>query len=332
MNLRIALIALLIALSGCVTVEPLPDDQASPQPMPELISDRFRYESKPVDTQMILVDETRHYLRYDGSFQPEIAGEEDGSPVTFEYYRQPENESAPVILVLPILHGKKYVARPFAKYFAKHGYAAVIVDTAQRNTLPEDLIDPETAIRQTVIRHRLMLDWVTARPELDANRIAIFGASLGGFNALYVAGVDDRVRAVVSGLAAGDLPYVFVNSNERQVKRSVDLAMDQLEMDRGSMFDYLNEKLETDTMTIAPHIASDRVMMVLARFDTAVPYEKQLELWEALGSPEAITLPTGHISAALYILYLRKQALGFFNRKLAQPRTDRRSQSSRTEG
>ena len=98
----------------------------------------------------------------------------------------------------------------------------MIVDTVQRRTLIEDLVNPESAIRLTVLRHRRVIDWVVNQPQLDASRLAVFGASLGGFNALYVAALDPRIRAVVPALVAGDLPYVLVHSNERRIAESVE--------------------------------------------------------------------------------------------------------------
>ena len=61
--------------------------------------------------------------------------------------------------------------------------------------------------------------------------------------------------------------------------------------------------------------------MTLAKYDKAVPYDNQRELYAAMGQPEAITLPTGHITAAVYIFYLRSYVLEFFNRKLAADTT-----------
>ena len=101
--------------------------------------------------------------------------------------------------------------------------------------------------------------------------------------------------------------------------RSMKTAMQQLDKDRDEMLTYLIEHVETDTLSIAPHMDSANVLMVMARVDWAVPYQKQLELREALGNPEAITLPTGHITAAFYIPYLKRKALNFFDQKLMLP-------------
>jgi len=249
-----------------------------------------------------------------------LDGFDDDSPITFEYYEQISNTPAPVAMVLPILNGQKHLVRPFATHFAKNGYAVVIVDTVQRRTLLEDLVNPELAIRQTIQRHRRVIDWIESRPELDASRLGVFGPSLGGFNALFLAAMDERVSVVSLALVGGSLPHVLVTSEERRIKEAVAGAKTELSMGDERLTEYLTDNIETDTLSIAPHINADRVLMVLAKYDKAVPYDSQLNLREAMGQPEAITLPTGHKTAAAYLFYLRSRVLKFFDRKLAEPR------------
>jgi pimeloyl-ACP methyl ester carboxylesterase len=281
------------------------------------IARRFCYPATPVENTVTLAGEKRSYTIYDVTVEPGIDASGDDSPITLEFYAPRDVELAPVILVLPILNGQKHLVRPFATHFARHGYAAVIVDTVQRRTLLEDLITPEAAIRRSVVRHGRVLDWVETQPGLDASRIGVFGASLGGFNALYLAALDDRVRAVVPALVAGDIPYVMTHSDERRIVEAVEGARQSLSMTTEELEAYLSTKLETDLLAVAPYVDPSRVLMIVAKRDQAVPYEKQVELHEALGSPEVVTLPTGHVTTAGYIFYLRSRARQFFDRTLA---------------
>jgi dienelactone hydrolase len=314
----IAGIALAAQLCACASVEHLPDDYEAPTPLPRSYLEQFCYHPVPVENEMVLVKEKRHYRVFDGSINAGLDGEDD-SRITFEFYEPAGDSRSPVVLLLPILNGQKHLMRPFATKFAKNGYAAVIVDTVQRRTLLDDLADPEPAIRLTIQRHRRVIDWIETRPDLDASRIGVFGASLGGFNALYLAAMDPRVGAVSPALVGGSLPYVLVTSDERRIVEATEAAKTRLSMDDEQLRDHLAEKIETDTLALAPHINAERVLMVLTKYDTTVPYDSQLRLRDAMGHPEAITLPATHNTAAAYLFYLRSKVLQFFDRKLSQP-------------
>jgi pimeloyl-ACP methyl ester carboxylesterase len=313
-----ALLALATAVTGCASYEPLRGDHAGALPMPAEIAQRFCYEAAPVTAEQTLVEETKAWRLFEVSMAPGLTGFEDDSPVTFEYYQPHGSNPAPVILVLPILNGQKHIVRPFAKHFVRHGYGAIIVDTVQRKTLLDDLTEPERAIRQATVRHRRVLDWIATRPELDAGRIGLFGASLGGFNAFYLAAADDRIRAVAPALVAGDLAYVLTASNERRIRKAVDGARERLGVDESGLREFLEREIRTDPLDLAPYLDPGRILLVLARFDKAVPYEKQLELRAALGNPASITLPTGHVTSALYLFYLRSRVLEFLDDRLAK--------------
>ena len=256
-----------------------------------------------------------HTRLFEGEFPPDIAGSDDDSPISFEYYEQKGENSAPVVLVLPILNGQKDVIRPFAWHFVNNGYNAVIVDTLQRKTLLEDMLDPEAAIRRTTVRHRRVLDWIDTVPRIDKERIAVFGASLGGFNALFLTAADERVSASALALVAGDLPFVLTNSSEGRIVDAAKGAMETLQTDREGLRQYLEERIESDPLSLARYVDPERVLLVLAKFDDAVHYQKQLELRDAMGNPEAITLPTGHVTTAAYLFYLRTRVQDFFDRR-----------------
>jgi acetyl esterase/lipase len=319
---RLARIVLpaLVTLSGCVGNLPHGDTPAVERtPAPAPVLREFCNPEAPVDAEVRQVAEKRHFQVFEGSFPSGIPNDDDPTPITFEWYHPEGVERAPVALVLPILNGQKHIVRPFATHFAKHGYAAIIVDSRQRTTLTDDVIAPQAAIRQAVRRHRRVLDWIETEPRFDPDRIVVFGASLGGFNAFFLAASDQRVRAVAPALVAADLPYVFTQSNERRINAAVSEAMARLDVDREGLEAHMREHIDTDTAFLAPYLDSSRILMVLAKRDKAVPYAKQQELRGLLGNPEAIELPTGHVSSASYIFYLRRRILEFFDATLSRP-------------
>ena len=311
-------VTLVAQLCACASVERLPEGYQTPSPLPHTYLEQFCYEPVPIENELVLVKEKKRYRVFEGSINAGPNGSDDDVQITFEFYEPSGDSPSPVVLLMPILNGQKHLMRPFATKFARNGYAAVIIDTVQRRTLLDDLGDPEPAIRLSIQRHRRVIDWVETRPDLDASRIAVFGASLGGFNALYLSAMDPRVSAATTALVGGSLPYVLVNSDERRIVEATEAAKARLSMDDEQLLDFLSDKIETDVLALAAHMNADRVLMVLTKYDTTVPYDSQLRLRDAMGNPEAITLPTSHNMAAAYLFYLRSRILKFFDRKLSE--------------
>jgi len=309
------------SLSSCASVTELPADYTAPDPLPQDYLAEFCYERVPLVEELSLLKEKKTYRVHEGRIHVDLDGEDDDSVITFEYYEQAQESPAPLILLLPILNGQKHMMRPFAKHFAKKGYAAVIIDNVQRKTLLDDLRNPDPAIRQVLEQHRRVIDWAQSRPELDVSRLSVFGASLGGFNAFYLAAIDDRVDVAAIALVGGSLSQVLVNSNERRIEEAVSTVQQEDGLDDDQLVEYLDERIETDILTIGQHVNAERIQMILAKYDKAVPYENQRELREVMGQPETITLPTGHLTAAAYTFYLRSAVRKFFDRKLAASTT-----------
>ncbi len=311
-------ITLVAQLCACASVERLPEGYQTPSPLPRTYLEQFCYQPVPIENELVLVKEKKRYRVLEGSINAGPNGSDDDAQITFEFYEPSGDSPSPVVLLMPILNGQKHLMRPFATKFARNGYAAVIIDTVQRRTLLDDLGDPEPAIRLSIQRHRRVIDWVETRPDLDASRIAVFGASLGGFNALYLSAMDPRVSVATTALVGGSLPYVLVNSDERRIVEATEAAKARLSMEDEQLLDFLSKNIETDVLALAAHMNADRVLMILTKYDTTVPYDSQLRLRDAMGNPEAITLPTSHNMAAAYLFYLRSRVLKFFDRKLSE--------------
>jgi len=273
------------------------------------------------------------YPAYTGSYDERVLGEEEtfiikritfpstrnlipAGPIAIDYYDTRDGEKHPVIMVLPILGGNNAIARIFAAYFADNGYAAVIVHRQREYKKITQLHRVDRVLRQIVLDHRQVLDWIATRKELDAKRTGVFGVSMGGIKAALVSALDKRVSASVLALAGGDLAYILTHSTERGVKKRRLKYMEANKLTLDQFYHELETTIACDPMKYAGHINAARSMMILALFDRAVPFQKGRELKEKIGNPETIYLVSGHYSAILYLYYVRRAALDFFRKKL----------------
>jgi len=108
-------------------------------------------------------------------------------PVTGTFVTPAGARNFPAIVLLGGSEGGAPVAD--ARRFAEHGYAALALGYFGLGALPKQLraIPLETVTRG--------IDWLAARPEVDASRIGIEGGSKGAELALLVASREPRIRA-----------------------------------------------------------------------------------------------------------------------------------------
>jgi dienelactone hydrolase len=90
--------------------------------------------------------------------------------------------------------------RHYADELARRGYVTLSPDYPNMGDYAIDAyaLGYASTTAKAIWNHRRCLDLLASLPEVDAQRMAAIGHSLGGHNALFVALFDDRVRAVVS--------------------------------------------------------------------------------------------------------------------------------------
>lgn len=121
------------------------------------------------------------------------------------YYRPDGADAGPVPGVV-MAHGfsavKEMALDRFAEVFAAAGLAVLAYDHRNLGASdgePRRLVDPWAQIRD----YRRALDWLGSRPEVDADRLGVWGSSFSGGEVLVLGAADERVRAVVA-----QAPYV----------------------------------------------------------------------------------------------------------------------------
>ena len=191
------------------------------------------------------------------------------SRIVIEYY-QVDHERSPVILLLPMAGGRYNIERKFARYFAQRGFAVVLAYRTKTSREPRiEAID--LWVKQSVEDNRQALDSIEGRAELDSNRVALFGISMGGIKGALLAAVDHRIKAAVLGLAGGDLPYILTHTAEPKISRQREEFMREKGMTPAQLQAELESVIRWDPKFVAPHSSPARVFGVgRVRHDCAV--------------------------------------------------------------
>lgn len=105
---------------------------------------------------------------------------------------------APLIVMSPGFSAlKSHYLTDFAERFAQAGFAVVLYDHRNFGASGGDVrgeIDPH----QQVADMRDVVSWAGTLPEVDADRIGVWGSSYSGGHAIMMGALDRRVRCVVS--------------------------------------------------------------------------------------------------------------------------------------
>ena len=136
-----------------------------------------------------------------------------GIPIHARYCRPAREGKFPAVLIVP-WYSKGAIPPPIS--LAKRGIAALEfqargyeVDQASfpiANSwyILSGIETPERYIYREIVSHALRgVDFLAVRPEVDAARLAVMGASQGGGVSLLVAGLDGRITAV-----SADFPFL----------------------------------------------------------------------------------------------------------------------------
>jgi fermentation-respiration switch protein FrsA (DUF1100 family) len=99
---------------------------------------------------------------------------------------------------------KEMYLEPIARRFVEAGLAVLVFDyrsfgasggESRQRVLPRDQIED----------YRSALTWLSLQPQVDADRLGVWGTSFGGGTVVHVAAYDPRVKAVASQVGAMDL-------------------------------------------------------------------------------------------------------------------------------
>ena len=200
----------------------------------------------------------------------------------------------------------------FGESFVKEGWGCFIIDSPGTGECPM-LAGPDA--HQV---HLAVLDYLLKRPEVDANKIAVVGASFGGHWSTKLAHLaPDKLRAAVNW--GGGIHYFFQPEWQERSRHADSYLFDLIEA-RANLF---GKKTFDELCAVMPALSLldqgwlDKpcapMLIVNGKEDKQVPLEDFYLLLEH-GNPKAIRLfPGGHMGAIPNIF---KTVLDWLHQKL----------------
>jgi len=236
---------------------------------------------------------------------PVITAHANNNTVHTEYFRPLDPGKHPGVVVLHILGGDFDLSRLFCRHLASNGVAALFVimpyygprrqPDAPARMISEDPRETVKGLRQAVLDIRRARAWLASQDEVDAERLGIFGISLGGITTALVATAEPRFGNVCMMLAGGDLAQVSWTSPELKKLR------DRWVAQGGTKEEYIELLAQVDPVTHAGLVRERRILMLNASHDEVIPKSCTESLWKAFGQPEIVWYDAGHYSAMRYV-------------------------------
>ena len=223
-----------------------------------------------------------------------------------EYFPAVGPPRRPAVIVLHILDGRFLLARAICRTLRLAGVSALLVKMPyygprhpkDRAVLDALARDPDQAVGvavQAVADIRRAARWLSARPNVDPDRIGLCGVSLGGFAAALAGGVDGRFDRVAIVLAGGNIDAVVIGP-----AREVRAVREQILRRKWSPATLRSILAPIEPMTYASRLKASRVLMVASKRDTIVPPACAEALARACGA-RITWRPAGHYSMIVYL-------------------------------
>jgi hypothetical protein len=131
-------------------------------------------------------------------------------------YGAGRSEPGPAIVMA---HGfsatKEMALDPFAEVFERAGFAVLVYDHRNLGASdgePRQEINPWAQARD----YRRAIDWLAQRPEVDADRIGVWGSSFSGGIVLVLGACEPRIQAVVANVPFAAIPGVDYEDTEER--------------------------------------------------------------------------------------------------------------------
>ncbi len=310
---------------------------------------------RPDPTSMTTGEEADYWIK--SLVLPSVGDNgQPGNLVTARYYQSKRKGAKPLVIVLPIWSMRTYPSdtisaavnamqaypsNTMSAGLRAHSAGAVNVlqilserplfdlqaigearDEAEFVRMLRQMVD---RFVDTVIDIRRVVDWAQSQPDVDPDRIALIGFSIGALVGSVAVANEPRLAAGVLVMGGADLHEVLATCNQE-----IQDARERIQAHFGWSLDQFKRALEPVLAGINPArfagmVDPSRLLIIEAGNDTCVPKSARERLWRAFGRPERITYLYDHRMAFLAMTLLggydmERQVYRFLDKRFAEPR------------
>jgi cephalosporin-C deacetylase-like acetyl esterase len=285
----------------------------------------YKYKIDTKDYKITLNRTTPLWSDYDIEFSPAGAGSYfEGDVLRGEYCFPRTKKPAPLVILSHGMGKHSLVwCRLLAHTLAKKGISSLTLYlVVHQQRMPEKIKEHYPNLtadewfecyRTSVTDIRRAVDWGYNREDIDHDKISVLGISFGGFVSSIAMGIDERIKAGVFMISAGNSEKITMNS--WLLKHAYKYDQSQYASNQEIYARYLREvyakgfenvpaaknSFLTDPMTFAPNLRSRPLLMVNALFDEMIPRVAARDMWDACGRPPIAWFPATH--ASIWVWY-----------------------------
>ena len=307
-------VAASLFFASCTTYRPMNVETARPGvEFPEAVKKRYAIASFDAWKEDF-VSSTRDYAEYHVKLFSNNA-----EVSSFQTIESRVGNNDKWIVMYPILGGDDLELPGFiARYiFADDGISTAIVlrkemlvtEEGPHRPLHSDdasVVDVEDYMQKSLVDTARVIKYLKASGMKD---FGFMGISLGGMQVVGTAAVFPESKINIMLMAGGNVEDIVMNSTEKPVRVYRDYWVRELGEDK---FREGLRKLRVEPLAFAKYVSTDKVRMVITTKDDAVPTKCQFTLYDALGQPECLLVPSNHYTLIIYLF----QTAGFVTREI----------------
>lgn len=299
----------LLSLSACTIYKPMNPELSRPaKEFPAVTKKRFSAEP--------YTGVVRELIEEDNDYDEYYVALTSGDKKLTEFHAiesKVGNGKHNWIILYPILGGDDllligYIAR---EVLSAHGISTVAVmrkellipDEEPYRPLRSDdpnVVDFEDYVKNAAKDTVRILEYLKSK---DMRKFGLMGISYGAMQAVGIAPFVPDAKVIMLLMGGGDLGEIIMNSTEEPVTRYRKYLLEEYGGEKNLRKTI--DELKLDPVLSAPYIPTDKVRMIVTTKDDVVPSRCQLLLYEELGKPTALFVPSNHYTAILYYFQIR---------------------------